>query len=602
MAYFLLSRQRIILVLLTVCFFFLWKSQVALQYSSFPSRTKGPLDSQQILNPHSPSKSDGQSPWARIPQRYPVRSMIPMPSPVPNAIPTIQHRFERESSEARAVRIARLNAVKGNFTHAWSGYKAHAWLRDEVKPLSGQAHDPFGGWAATLVDALDTLWIMGLKDEFERAVEAVAKLDFGSCTMDEVSVFETNIRYLGGLLSAYDLTGGKYAPLLQKAVELGQMLYVAFDTPNRMPITRWNFAAALNGGQQKTQETVLVADLGSLTLEFTRLSQITKDPRYFDAVQRIMDVFGEQQPRTKIPGLWPVVVNVKKLDFTSYAGFTLGGMADSLYEYLLKEHILLGGGTQRYQELYQHAMEAIKRHMLYRPMTDGGEDILFSGSIWADSKTPLSQLDIDAEAQHLACFLGGMVAIGAKIFNKDEELEIARKLVHGCIWAYETNRQGIMPEVMHTVPCDDQTNCPWNSTKWFEAVDRASPQDSRAAVLKIKEKNLPPGISGIDDTRYILRPEAIESIFILYRITGNPSLPDKAWRMFNAIIKSTITDIGHAALEDCTIPNPPKADRMESFWLAETLKYFYLMFSEPDVISLDEYVLNTEGHPLKRSV
>jgi mannosyl-oligosaccharide alpha-1,2-mannosidase len=72
--------------------------------------------------------------------------------------------------------------------------------------------------------------------------------------------------------------------------------------------------------------------------------------------------------------------------------------------------------------------------------------------------------------------------------------------------------------------------------------------------------------------------------------------------MFNNIIQHSITDIAHAGLNDCTVSSPPKQDRMESFWLAETLKYFYLMFSEPDVVSLDEYVLNTEAHPLRRPV
>lgn len=72
--------------------------------------------------------------------------------------------------------------------------------------------------------------------------------------------------------------------------------------------------------------------------------------------------------------------------------------------------------------------------------------------------------------------------------------------------------------------------------------------------------------------------------------------------MFNAIIKYTITDIAHAGLDDCTSPVPTKSDRMESFWLAETLKYFYLIFSEPSAVSLDEYVLNTEAHPLRRPV
>lgn len=101
-------------------------------------------------------------------------------------------------------------------------------------------------------------------------------------------------------------------------------------------------------------------------------------------------------------------------------------------------------------------------------------------------------------------------------------------------------------------------------------------------------------------TDFPLRPEAIESIFILYRLTGDTTLMDRAWNMFITIVKLTKTDIGHAALDDCTANPPPKADRTESFWFAETLKYFYLIFAETDLISLDEWVLNTEAHPLKR--
>lgn len=98
----------------------------------------------------------------------------------------------------------------------------------------------------------------------------------------------------------------------------------------------------------------------------------------------------------------------------------------------------------------------------------------------------------------------------------------------------------------------------------------------------------------------VSRPEAIESIFILYRITGDPRLRERAWDMFNTITKYTTTDIAHAALEDCTVANPPKADRLESFWMAETLKYFYLIFEDPSIVSLDDYVFNTEAHPLRR--
>lgn len=88
----------------------------------------------------------------------------------------------------------------------------------------------------------------------------------------------------------------------------------------------------------------------------------------------------------------------------------------------------------------------------------------------------------------------------------------------------------------------------------------------------------------------------------MYRITGDPVWQDRGWKMWESIIRATQTDIGHSAIYDVTKKDKynDKADSMESFWLAETLKYFYLLFSEPDVISLDEWVLNTEAHPFRR--
>lgn len=86
----------------------------------------------------------------------------------------------------------------------------------------------------------------------------------------------------------------------------------------------------------------------------------------------------------------------------------------------------------------------------------------------------------------------------------------------------------------------------------------------------------------------------------MYRITGDPAWMEKGWRMWEAIIKATRTEVGHSAVDDVLDRNPVQLDEMESFWLAETLKYFYLLFSTPDTISLDEWVLNTEAHPFRR--
>lgn len=86
----------------------------------------------------------------------------------------------------------------------------------------------------------------------------------------------------------------------------------------------------------------------------------------------------------------------------------------------------------------------------------------------------------------------------------------------------------------------------------------------------------------------------------MYRITGDPIWQEKGWVMWQSIIKAVRTDMGASALRDVLSSEPGHLDAMESFWVAETLKYFYLLFSEPDVVSLDEWVLNTEAHPFRR--
>jgi mannosyl-oligosaccharide alpha-1,2-mannosidase len=170
------------------------------------------------------------------PERYPLNEKtIPLPHRSPRKIPKIQHLPIPESSAEQREREGRLQEVKDEFLHAWRGYKQEAWTHDELRPIAGGFKSPFCGWAASMVDALDTLWIMGLKEEFELSLVELRNIDFTNTEGCQVNLFETTIRHLGGLLSAFDISGGKYSILVMKAVELAEILYTAFDTPNRMP-------------------------------------------------------------------------------------------------------------------------------------------------------------------------------------------------------------------------------------------------------------------------------------------------------------------------------------------------------------------------------
>ena len=260
----------------------------------------------------SPTPSSSVIHWQKPTERFPVdkQSLIALPTGKPKPIPSIQHPFGAESPEQREKREARLQKVKAEAEHAWHGYKKYAWMHDEVKPVSEAARDPFCGWAATLVDALDTLWIMGLKDEFDDAVQAVKEIDFTTTPYrSDIPVFETVIRYLGGLLAAYDVSGGAkggYTVLLDKATELAEILIGAFDTPNRMPILYYTWKPGFLAQHPTASTTASVAELGSLSMEFTRLAQLTGSNKYYDAVARITNALDDLQKRgTALPGLFP---------------------------------------------------------------------------------------------------------------------------------------------------------------------------------------------------------------------------------------------------------------------------------------------------------
>uniref|UniRef100_A0A8H7NN03 alpha-1,2-Mannosidase n=1 Tax=Bionectria ochroleuca TaxID=29856 RepID=A0A8H7NN03_BIOOC len=291
-------------------------------------------------------------------------------------------------------------------------------MMDELAPLSGTGKTTFGGWAATLVDSFDTLWIMGLQKEFKEATIAISAMDFSVTKERGINVFETTIRHLGGLLGAYDLSGEP--TLLQKAREVGEMLYVAFDTPNRLPGFWLNFEDARNG-RQVAGTNDPSASPASLTLEMTRLSQLTGDPKFYDAADRVIRFLDTVQNDTQLPGMWPLTVNFQ--DETAEGDtFSIGALADSLYEYLPKMHALLGGVDPLYERLYLTSADVVINNLLYRPMVPDNADILIAGDVWVNSQG----LSLNPDSQHLSCFAGGMFGLGGRLTGNDSHVEVGK--------------------------------------------------------------------------------------------------------------------------------------------------------------------------------
>ena len=389
------------------------------------------------------------------------------------------------------------------------------------------------------------------------------------------------------------------------------MLHSAFDTSNGMPCSFCHLASKAEGEFFEPANDIAMADIGSLSLEFARLSQITGDPKYLEAITLVTDVFARTQNQSSIPGLWPEMVDATSISFTNDTSanfathsstYSLGALSDSSYEYLVKAHLLLGSTTSTYKEMWLQAARQIRRFLLFRAFVPSinHTDILFPGT--ATRSADSEEIQLEPRTQHLSCFAGGLFALASRIFNNPSDMSIGAALTEGCFWSYLHSPSGIMPETYTLLPCPDLdgTQCEWNEADWEYST--------------VPSTQLPLGYYSVGDPKYNLRPEAIESIFILYRLTGNPYYRDIGWTIFECIITHTRTAYGHAALSDVTqLYNTtryeggvevekmlaPQLDDMESFWFAETLKYFYLLFSEVDLVNLDEFVLNTEAHPLR---
>ena len=233
----------------------------------------------------------------------------------------------------------RAEAVKNAMRHCWNGYKQHAWGYDELKPQSGRGQNNWGGMGVTLLDSLDTLWLMGLRAEFDEATEWIeSHLNFN--IGKTVSVFETTIRSLGGLLTAYDLSGKKI--FLDKAIDLGKRLFRAFDSPSGIPVGQINLATGAGHNAAWTSSSSILAEIGTLQVEFRYLAEVSGNPQMFTKSTQVFKTVKNNNAMSD--GLAPIYVSPQSGRFTT-GRVTFGALGDSWYEYLLKCWIQ-GGKTE----------------------------------------------------------------------------------------------------------------------------------------------------------------------------------------------------------------------------------------------------------------
>lgn len=444
----------------------------------------------------------------------------------------------------------RQSAVIDAFKSAWSAYKQYAWGHDEFHPIS-KTHSEWFQLGLTIVDGIDTAIIMGLKNEYEEAREWI-KNDLVFTHDRDVNLFETTIRILGGLLSAYHLTGDNI--FKEKAADIGSRMLPCFNSPSKVPYSDVNLLTGRAHAPRWGPDSS-TSEVTTIQLEFRDLSRITGEQKYEQAIETVSNhVHG----LPKKNGLVPIFINANTGQFRSSATITFGARGDSYYEYLLKQWVQTGKTKNVYKEDYLEAVAGMKSHLVRKSEPN---KLTYIGEL-------LSGRSFSPKMDHLVCFMPGTLALGYLNGMPPDHLELAKELMETCYEMYKRMATKLSPEIVYF---------------------NQAPQSKDDLIVKPA------------DAHNLLRPETVESLLYLRRITGDKKYQDWGWQIFQAFMKHTkVEGAGFSSINNVrSITNPGFRDKLESFFLAETLKYLYLLFEDSvELLPFDKFVFNTEGHPL----
>ncbi|GAA5862653.1 hypothetical protein JCM3774_001092, partial [Rhodotorula dairenensis] len=451
------------------------------------------------------------------------RRMYPPPSPVdldldhPSRTRAVAARLEKDES--------RQDAVLDAFKHSYRAYEKDAFGFDDYHPIShrGSNMSPAGPVGYFLIDSLDSLLLTGLTDEYRRARDWVETLNFD--LDDKYHTFEASritIRVLGGLLSAYHFSGETDQMLLDKAVDLADRLLPAFETPSGLPLSFVNLAKRQGIPDPDNRGMTSVAEAGTLQLEFKYLSHLTGNRIYRDKVEKVMEVIRAQPSKD---GLVPIFMSPETGGFI-LSDIRLGSRGDSYYEYLSKQYFQTNRTEPVYLEMHRVAMRGIAKHLVKKSATRG---LVYTSELLPRRNPQSGEIELaDTPKQdHLVCFLGATLLLGVtegrrgdehhhpslasavppdeSEFSPEEKEEwhLGKQLIRTCVDTYFATRTGLAPEIVyfHSHPNDAKRY----GREWFINSRKPGPDQD------------PP-----IDARNILRPETVESLFVAYRVTGDP--------------------------------------------------------------------------------
>ncbi|MEM7102726.1 MAG: glycoside hydrolase family 47 protein [Bacteroidota bacterium] len=246
--------------------------------------------------------------------------------------------------------------IKAEMIRAWLAYKEHAWGYDVLLPLSKTGYNWYEeSLGISPIDAYSTLAVMGL-DEMAKEVETYAlSKDWDQDVF--VQVFEVNIRILGGLLAIYDDT--QNPEVLEKAIDFGNRILPAFDSPTGLPYHSVNLKTGETSGNkgEGKGEVVNVAQAATYLVEFGILSYYAQDPKYYQAAKRATKAIFDRKSEIGLPGDY---INVETGEWTNNWSYLQAGV-DSYYEYMFKSNFLFP--DPEVEAMWDYSLAKINEHL-----------------------------------------------------------------------------------------------------------------------------------------------------------------------------------------------------------------------------------------------
>ena len=491
--------------------------------------------------------------------------------------------------------------VKEAFEKSWDAYEKHAWGYDEFHPVAktGKMMANKGlGWI--IIDSLDTMILMNETTRLQHARQWLSETLTWEQDQD-VSTFETTIRMMGGLLAAHYLSNEypDLAPLvdddegapgedlyLEKAKDLGDRLLSAFESESGVPYSSVNLKLMKGIPSHADMGAASTAEATGVQLEFKYLAKLTGEKDYWDRVEKVMEIVDENDFGD---GLVPIYIYPTNGDFRGN-NVRLGSRGDSYYEYLIKQYLQTNKQETVYRDMWHESLAGVRKHLITYTEPSGY-------TIIGERPNGLDK-DMSPKMDHLVCFMPGTIALAVTeglllaearklpswSQQKEDDLKLAEELMQTCWGMYKYMKTGLAAEITyfkisdppapesahHDPPAefDDDPHAPWREDFSVHSQDQHNLQ----------------------------RPETVESLFYMWRITGDIKYREWGWEMFKSFIKYTSVDEedgGFTSLLNANVIPPIIKDNMESFWL---VSIFFLLISPvflifPDILTMPSYRL-----------